>query len=663
MAEENSKLANKIPKLAHILLLLFSAFYLIRVIYYYQTGSGGPSLLAITLLPIAYIISTLDAVRKEEFYPKFPEKLRLALLIIFMALPLFSSIYLTMEFESIRFERLGRWNELDLFASVTMIVLVLEYARRKFFPIFILNVVLILYAAYGYLVPGMFQHAGIRWGRIITSMGLEMSTGVYADLPQLGLTLIGAFFLVLGVLRGFGCIDSILKWAQKLAKFSQHALPQAAVIGSFAVATVSGSGPANAATTGAATIPALKNAGFPSENAASVETASSLGGQLMPPIMGVTAFLMVDFMGVSYFDVVMRGFGPAIVYFIGVAVSVYLLTAKYQSKKAEINVAGTDYMDNINLLGFAGVILALIFLLGYLRMSAMLAALRVFTGLLAFLSVFFLYKVFKENKGKYDLNFVKNVAKPYINSLDTFAVLVSDIVILLSLLGILTGMFEITGIPTRIGQLMVQAAAFHEIAVILIAFLFGYLVGMGLPPAPVYIMVVLAIAPTMLQMGIESWVIHFFAFFMGVFGHLSPPTSLTTAVTAKIADSDYTRTILRSMESCIPLIILIFAIFTRPELVVELGVPQLIGVVLVLAGTLGIVFVLHGYFSDKNSVNKGIKVLLLVLSGVALFHPNTVIAAVVSVPIYIIAVYGILQTNKQMAKAELPQENISTENL
>lgn len=647
MTDNQEKLQDKMIKVSHYLLLIFAAIYFVRVLFYYQTGAGGPALLAVGLLPIAYILATLDAVRKKEFYPSLPTKVQLFLAAFFVLLSLFSAIYMTIEFEAIRFNRLGRWSNLDIFASLSMIILVLEYSRRKFFPIFVLNILLILYAVYGYIVPGMFYHPGLSWYRIITSMGVEMSTGVYADLTQLGLTLIGAFFLVLAILRGFGCIDSILKWAQKLAKRSRFALPQAAVIGSFAVATVSGSGPANAATTGAATIPALKNAGFPSENAAAIETASSLGGQLMPPVMGVTAFLMVEFMGVGYFDVVMRGFGPALIYFFGVAASVYLLTAKYQAQMPDIKIPKTDFYDNINLLAFAGVIIVLIIFLGYFRMSAMISALRVFIGLIIFVSIFFVGKYLKENKNsKIDKETLKDLSRPYVNSLDTFATIVADVVILLSLLGILTGIFTITGIPTKIGTLLIQAASFHIIAVIAIAFLFGYLMGMGLPPAPVYIIVVLAIAPTMLDLGIERWVIHFFAFFMGVFGHLSPPTSLTAAVTAKIADSDYTRTIIRSLESCLPLIILMFAIFARPELVVEIGLTQLHGFFTILAGTLGVVFAMHSHYNKKKLPDVAKRLFLLALSLIALFHPSITIATIVSIPIFVFVVYGLIQVNK-----------------
>src|SRR5512134_2840631 len=167
-------------------------------------------------------------------------------------------------------------------------------------------------------------------------MSVEMSTGIFSNLPQLALTLIGSFVLVLSALRAFGCVESILRASKLIAVRSPHALPQSAVFGSMAVGTVSGSGAANAITVGSATIPAMIGAGLPRAVASAIETASSLGGQLMPPVMGIAAFLMAEFLGRSYFDVVARGYAPAIIYYAGVSVSVYLISTRY---RMHLNVA------------------------------------------------------------------------------------------------------------------------------------------------------------------------------------------------------------------------------------------------------------------------------------------------------------------------------------
>ena len=175
------------------------------------------------------------------------------------------------EYYELGTERAGDWNSTDLFMGGLMTLLVLEYSRKRHMPLFVLNIVLILYAVYGYVVPGMFYHAGLSWHRVVTAMSVETTTGVFSNLPQIALTVIGAFLLVLSVLSGFGCIESLLRATKRVAIRSPHALPQSAVVGSMCVGTVSGSGAANAITIGSATIPAMIGAGMPPATAAAIE--------------------------------------------------------------------------------------------------------------------------------------------------------------------------------------------------------------------------------------------------------------------------------------------------------------------------------------------------------------------------------------------------------
>ncbi len=633
-------------KLIEVVYFGLSFFFVIYLMRYLFTGRGGPTLLAVTLLPIAYLIVLYSQLRSNDFYPSIPSKIRAGMVIVFTILGILSSIYMSINFDEIRIVRLGIWNMWDYIFATIPVIYTLEFAYRKYKPVFIIVAILLLYAAYGFLVPGLFFHPGLSWRRIVQTMSLEMSTGIYADLPQLGLTLIVSFIMVLGFLRGFGCIRSIMKWASKIAKISAHALPQSAVIGSFAVATISGSGPANAATTGAVTIPALKKAGFPAIHAASIETASSLGGQLMPPVMGITAFIMVEFLGVGYFDVVARGFGPAIIYFASVSLAVFLLTIRYQEEReyeegsaSLLEESKITMVDRANLFAFIAVITGLIILMGVFRMAAMVAAVRVLVALIIFLTVLFLASNYKELKG---WRGIKKFLAPYFRSVDTLAELGADLTVLLALLGVLAGTLTVTGVPTKVGALLVEAAAFHVVLLFFVAFLFGYLLGMGLPPAPVYIMVALAVAPTMIRLGLERWSVHFFAFFIGVFGHLSPPTSLTAAVTAKVAGSDYTKTILKSLEYCLPLLVLMGAVFTRPDMVVELGMPQLRAVLLVLTGTLGLTLTLHGRYHKNKKVDWMLRAVLGVLAGIVIFHPNILLVYIMLIPVLLFIGYGLL---------------------
>jgi len=154
-------------------------------------------------------------------------------------------------------------------------------------------------------------------------------------------------------------------------------IPQAAVLSSMAVASVSGSGAANAATTGSVTIPLMKRIGLKGEIAGAVETAASLGGQLMPPIMGISAFIRADFLGVSYFDVIARGFMPALIYYVGIAVAVYLLASHYiKIDTLEVETIGrATKFDKARVLAFFLGIGILVFVMGWLHIAPMYSAL------------------------------------------------------------------------------------------------------------------------------------------------------------------------------------------------------------------------------------------------------------------------------------------------
>jgi TRAP-type uncharacterized transport system fused permease subunit len=118
----------------------------------------------------------------------------------------------------------------------------------------------------------------------------------------------------------------------------------------------------------------------------------------------------------------------------------------------------------------------------------------------------------------------------------------------------------------------------------LVAFLFAAMVGTGLPPAPTYILTALVIAPPMIKAGVDPWVVHFYAFFLAVWGELTPPTSVVAAVTAKIADASFMATLFHALKICVGLFILMAGVFANPELVIAPGLAQLAAIA-ILHGT------------------------------------------------------------------------------
>jgi TRAP-type uncharacterized transport system fused permease subunit len=359
------------------------------------------------------------------------------------------------------------------------------------------------------------------------------------------------------------------------------------------VAAVSGSGAANAITTGSATIPALIRAGMSRVDAAAVETAASLGGQLMPPVMGISAFLMADFLGRSYADVVARGYAPALIYFAGVSVGVYLLSVRIGTLKHSGAVAPMLWSDWLNMSAFVAVVAGLVLLLAVAGVPELFAALYIFAAVFA---VLFLRSVLEiaRRPGRFDL---RALGRQLLNFIDTYTMMTAELTLLLAMLGILTSAFVNTGVPTKVGFLLVDAAGVNIGVMALVAFAFGALLGLGLPPAPTYILTALVIAPHLIKAGIDPWAVHFYAFFLGVWGELTPPTSIVAAVTSKIAKASFSGTLARAIMLCSSLFVLMAAMFSRPELVLEPGLAQLGAFALVLVTTVGVMFSLQARFS------------------------------------------------------------------
>jgi TRAP transporter 4TM/12TM fusion protein len=623
--------------------------FTIYMFYYYWTGTGGETLLAMQVIPIVYVLFTLQQLRENDLYPKLPLAANYAIAAAFCLFSVYCSYYMSTNYISLGTERSGMWDMQDLVVGGIMTLLIIEYARKRHMPLFILNIVLILYAVYGNWVPGMFYHAGMPWHRVISASSVEMETGIFSRLPQIALTVIGSFLLVLSLLRGFGCVDSLLRATKRVAIRSPHAIPQSAVIGSMAIGTVSGSGAANSITVGSATIPAMIQAGLPPATAAAIENSSSMGGQLMPPVMGIAAFLMAEFLGVDYFDVVARGWVPALIYYISVSTSVYLLATFYHTHMiVDQSAKRLDWRDKVNLGAFVFVVGGLVTLMATIFLAPMFAALYMFCA--AGIALLLIHVAGLLGHWSF-----REFIAPVRRVLDSYVDMITDIALLLATLSIMTGALVITGVPTKLGALLIEAGGISMAAMVAMAFLFGAILGTGLPPAPVYILVAIVIGPPFIKAGVDPWVVNFFAFFIGVFGELTPPTSITAAITSKIAGASFYTTLWRSVQICVSLFTLMAGVFVHPALVVKPGLAQLGAAYLVLVSSLGITFTLQATYSETRFVDLAVRCVLAVVSLFVLLSPSDFASDVASVLIIGVIGYWIVVRRKIVSGKEPPK--------
>jgi TRAP transporter 4TM/12TM fusion protein len=620
------------------LTFVFALIQILWLIWFFYTGLGGAQELVAHVLSIALILQILFMYQEGPLYKRLPPIVNHILVVAYIAICVYSFIYFYFEFERIAIYAQGSYTRQDFIVGLLMFLLVMELSRLAHPVLFWTNVVLVVYTLWGYLSPiDFFWHPGTSFYRVVTSSTVEFSTGIYGLYGQLALTLIAAFLLLAGVANGFDAQRAMINVVRLIAGRSRQLIPQTAVVGSSAIGMISGSGSANAAVVGTITIPLMIRYGVPGTFAAAVETSASMGGLIMPPMMGVGAFLMSEFLGVPYWDVVLRGFALAFVYYVSIGLAVYLLCVRLLPRDA-IDKPQVPLYDKVKTAIFFSSVLYLIYLLGFVGKGELLAALYTAGFMLGLLVAVFLYfKFVRKDPAVANETLFGNVRR----AVETHADMTSYLTLLLATLGIMIGLFTVTGFINRMGAMLLDLGAWNVIAMIFMAWIFGWLAGAGLPPTATYIIGAVVIVRPMQELGINPWIAHFFVFLMSVWGELSPPTSLTAAVSARIANASFLKTMYEALKICAPITLMTFAIFTRPNMVVNPGWWQIADTVLVLISTCGITFAMFGRCLENPTGDIALRVLLAAVSFVTMFHPNMTVSAAVAVVVLLATGLGI----------------------
>lgn len=636
---------NRIKELLTIRNLSFvvSIFFFVHLVNYFLTGKGGPLQLATRMVPVAIIIFVLNTLQQGNIYPRLGNFWNRVIGVIYIGIASYAFIYFEFQFENIFMYRAGSYNQTDVLVGTLMFFLIMEISRKLHPVLFWVNVCLVFYSLYGYLSPvDFFWHPGTSFTRLITSTTLELATGIYGRYAQMALTLVAAFLLLAAVAKAFTAQSAIIQYIYGALGKTKHNIPQVAVLSSAALGAVSGSGAANTAVTGSFTIPLMIRHGIPPVYAGAVETSASMGGLIMPPLMAVAGFIMADFIGVPYWEVVLRGFSMGFVYFSAVIMSVYLLSVSSVAQEA-VDAPVVPLYNKLKTYSFFLCILSLIVLMGMIgygpMRSAVYTALLLF-GLLLAIHLYFKYRVREEE-------FQDQKLLPMLRDIiETHADMAWYLVILMSTLGIMIGLFTVTGFIMRMGSLMMQLGAVSMFLTILVAWAFGWLAGTGLPPTATYIVVAVIVVPPFVHWGINPWIAHCFVFLISVWGELSPPTSLTAAVASKLANASFMRTMLTALKICLPIMVMSFAIFVRTDMVVTPGWPQVLDTYLVAAGSLGFTFSMFGRFIKNRMHDIILKLAFSLLALVPLFHPDQTMAVIGGVVVTVILVIGVIQHKK-----------------
>ena len=251
--------------------------------------------------------------------------------LVFAVLSVFATMYIFFEYDELVL-RAGMNTETDIMVGILGIILVFEAARRTVgWPMITVALVFLAYAFAGPYMPGIMAHRGVGFDELVSHLYFT-TEGIFGVPMGVSSTFIYLFILFGAYLEATGLGKFFIDTANALAGWAVGGPAKVAVLSSGLMGTVSGSSVANVAGTGSFTIPMMKKLGYRPAFAGAVEAAASTGGQLMPPVMGAAAFLMAEFVGVPYIDVVKAAVIPAVLYYTGIWIGVHFEAKKYGLK-------------------------------------------------------------------------------------------------------------------------------------------------------------------------------------------------------------------------------------------------------------------------------------------------------------------------------------------
>jgi TRAP transporter 4TM/12TM fusion protein len=463
---------------------------------------------------------------RHPLFPKNPGSKLFLVIDLLLALVSFSiAVYIWIDYWEFIF-RVGIPTKLDIFFSTVTILLVFEATRRAVgWPLLIIAFVFLLYTFFGQYLPPPLSHKGYDIARITTTFFMTKNSifGIPLKVTTHFIFLFiafGAFFSACGGTQFFIDIATALfgKMRGGPAKIS---------IGvSGMMGTISGSAVANTVTTGTFTIPLMKRIGFESHVAGAVEATASSGGALMPPVMGATAFVMAEYIGVPYISVCKAALIPAILYYLAIFSVVHFYSLKIGIRgltKSELpEVKKIIYQSWIFIVPLFVLIFALI--KGYSPRIAVLYALLATV----------IFTAFKKETRLGPSKLLDALASSGYNSVMVACAAITA--------GIVIGVVLLTGMGTKITSLVISLSAGSLMLALPIVMLASLIFGMGLPTLVCYVLLAATVAPSLVNLGIPVLSAHLFIFYFGMLSMVTPPVSFASYAGAAIAQANPMKT-------------------------------------------------------------------------------------------------------------------------
>ena len=443
-------------------------------------------------------------------------------------------------------------------------------------------------------------------------------------------------FIIFGAfLERTGISDFFISVAVSLCGRFAGGPAKVAVVSSALCGMVSGSSVGNTVTTGSVTIPMMKRTGYRPEFAGAVEASASTGGQIMPPIMGAAAFLMADYLSISYSNIIVRAILPAVLYFLGIFIAVHL-----EAKKLGLKGTPRDQLPRIKaLVKQTYLILPLIILIYLVCSNTRTMQFSAAVAILAAIAVGFInnalrYAREKKSQGEKTFRIQNPVAatfgvgggfgvKNIFEALEAGGRSCISVGVACGVAGVICGCITVTGLANKLINIIVGISGSSSLLALLLTMLCCIVLGMGVPTTANYCIMASTCAPILIKMGVPDIAAHFFVFYFGIVADITPPVALAAYAGSAIAKGNPMKTGITATRLAIAAFIIPFVFAYSPELLFVGDVVWYNVVLIILTATVGMVGVaagLSGYLVRPMSV---VERLITVAGGMLLIIPGT----------------------------------------
>ena len=547
---------------------------------------------------------------------------------VFIALSAAVPIYMCVDYVNI-INRAGKPDMMDVVIGTLLTLVVLEATRRVCgMALPIISIIFMIYSLMGTKqglipidVPGIFLHRGYTWQKLMSHF-FSNTEGIYGSSVNVASTYIFLFIAFGEVMNKCGMGQFFNDFANAIAGGTKGGPAKVAVVASGLLGMINGAAVAVVVTTGSFTIPLMKKSGYDDEFAGAVVATGSVGGQLMPPVMGAAAFIMADTLGMKYNELLLSAIIPAVIYYMGI-----LFQIQMRAEKMGMQGTPKDQLPKMSqvMKEYGHLALPIIFLVYMLFFSGKTVIMA------AFYTIVFTIIVAQCRKN------TRMTFQDILDAMVASAKSTVSVAIACACVGIIVGSCSITGFALNMANTIISIGGKSLMFTLVFTMITCMILGMGLPSIPSYIITSTIAAPALVQLGIPALVAHMFCFYFAMFANLTPPVALAAFAAAGIAGGSPMKTGWASVKLALAGFILPYMFVYNTDLLL-LDTPLAKAIQVAVTAAVGVFLIstaVEGFLFTKGNIVLRIASLigayLLIGSGLVTDIAGIVICAVVFV--------------------------------